>query len=332
MKQSLNVLIAIAVVLVNAFPAFSETKKSDGAVNYFVEGIKYRGEGRCEEAIRSYQAARKLRQFKEDWAYHLAVADCYVALKRYDDAVDAYTRVIEATKNKALQAEMYKGRGRAYYFKAVGPNSLDKKYVGLAQKDLADAKALGADIADVEKIMAADMDIKPLDTGQSEGNQTFSSQPLTIIENANKMITGGGEHVLYLSKETVLKDKSGKAIAASELRPGDTVDFTCITAYRNRADGMLHCSVSAITLKRDASAAPAIDPVDKAAGGDDNSLYIRLLSQRLDRIDKDIREIRERQSQAKKEPSSSAKARLKKKKAKKPKLSEADVILQKSMQ
>ncbi len=309
-------MVIIFSLSLSTAPALSETKKSDGAVNYFVEGIKYRGEGKCEEAVKSYQTARKIKQFKADWEYHLAVADCFVALKRYDAAIDAYTRVIDAAKNKAMQAEMYKGRGRAYYFKAVKADKLDKKYIDLAQKDLQDAKALGADISDVENIMSADMEVKPLDTRATESNQLFSSQQVTIIESQDRIIAGEGEYVMYLSAETVIKDKSGRIIPASEIRPGDSVDFTCLTSYRNRADGMLHCSVQAITLNRDASA-----KVPTAASGeknkdDSNAFYIKLINQRLDRIDMDIRELREKQEQNKKEAKPVKKAKIKKKKMK----------------
>lgn len=334
MKGLLNTVVIIFGLFLSTAPALSETKKSDGAVNYFVEGIKYRGEGKCEEAVKSYQTARKLKQFKADWEYHLAVADCFVTLKRYDAAIDAYTRVIDAAKNKAMQAEMYKGRGRAYYFKSVGPNSLDKKYMDLAQKDLQDARALGADISDVEKMMAADMGIKPLDAKSAENNQTFPSQSVTIIESPLKMVTGDGEHVLYLSADTVLKDKSGQIINASEIKPGDTIDFSCIASYRNRADGMLHCSVKTITLNRSASpsGASAADVTGKPQDDADNAFYIKLLGQRLDRIDKDIREIKEKQNKTKKEPPSSGKIKAKKKKTRKPKPAEADKVLQKSLQ
>ncbi len=89
----------------------ADTKGCDTQnADYLVDGLMYRGEGNCEEAVKSYQMARQLKQFKEDWIYYLAVADCFAGMKRLDEAIDAYTKVIGGTTNRTLQAEMYRGR------------------------------------------------------------------------------------------------------------------------------------------------------------------------------------------------------------------------------
>lgn len=305
-----------------------ETKKTSETANYFVDGIKYRGEGKCEESIKSYQMARKHKLFKEDWAYHLAVADCYVALKKYDDAIDAYTRVIEGTQNKSLQAEMYKGRGRAYYYKSVGAVNLDRKLIELSKKNLEDAKTLGADISEIEKSMAADMGLKPIDSSSEEEKKAVSSKPVTIVEGQNKMIIGDGEYVIYLSGDTAIKDKNGLMVHPSEIKPGDNIDFTFATSYRSKADGMLHCFVKTVTLKRESTGKVSLaDNAGKSKEDADLSFYIKMISQRLDRIDKDIREMNEKQSQVQNKKETQPSIRLKsgkKKKTSKKKPAETD--------
>lgn len=321
-------LILIASLILVENIALSETKKPEDNVNYFIEGLKHRSEGNCEEAIKSYQMARKSKLFKEDWAYHLAVADCYVALRKYDDAIDAYTKVIDSTKNKSLQAEMYKGRGRAYYFKAVRTADIDKKLIEHAGKDLQDAKKLGAEISDIEKNMAEDIAMKPLNDRAVEESKSASHRIVSIIESANKMVAGDGEYVIYLSGDTVIKDKSGLMIPVSEIKSGDIIDFTFVSSYRNRADGMLHCAVNTITLNRSTSGKAAIpEGAGKIKDDSETAYYIKMMLQRLDRIDGSLKEIieMEKQNQAKKEIKPVVKPKPKKKKPRKKPASEIEI-------
>src|SRR5208337_296814 len=163
MRATIGIL-AVIFFIASGAEVFGETvSKQDYTQNsdYLVDGLMYRGEGNCGESLKNYQMARKLKQFKEDWIYYLAVADCFVALKRLDDAIDAYTKVIEATANRSLQAEMYRGRARAYYIKSVKPDGIDLAMVNLAKKDLESAADLGADVSDLKKNIRDDMEIKP---------------------------------------------------------------------------------------------------------------------------------------------------------------------------
>jgi tetratricopeptide (TPR) repeat protein len=137
-------------------PNTQKTMQSNSKSRSIDEGFKYRAEGRCDKAIESFKKARRDKQFIEDWAYYYAVADCYTALGKYDDALHSYTRIIESTKNRTLIAEMYKERAKAYYMKASGPRGIDKKLLDLTTKDLDEAKLLGMDISDMEKIIALD--------------------------------------------------------------------------------------------------------------------------------------------------------------------------------
>jgi len=43
------------------------------------------------------------------------------------------------------------------------------------------------------------------------------------------------------------------AIPASDIKPGDIIDFSYIMSYQNKADGMTHLSASTIMLHRDVS-------------------------------------------------------------------------------
>ncbi|HEX8949115.1 MAG TPA: tetratricopeptide repeat protein [Dissulfurispiraceae bacterium] len=326
MKKVLRTLLLTIVLVALSGPrVFAAPNDADTHFNYFVDGIKYRGEGKCEDAIKSYQMARRHKQFKEDWAYHLAVADCYVALKRYDEGIDAYTRVLEGTKNKAMQAEMYKGRGKAYYFKAVGTNTLDKKYLELAQKDLQSAKSLGADVSDIEKSMSADMALKPVDAKATDDSKRVVARPVTIVEGPDKLVIGEGEYVLFLSSDTEMRDKNGQPIAASEIRPGDIVDFTYVTSYLNKADGMLHCSAKSLTLARVVSAkAGAPDNNGKVSDNTAGAVYYREVSQKLDNIEKNLKEMSEKKVRAAKVKPAIKRAKVKRKKPKIVKKQEAE--------
>ncbi|MBI3592306.1 MAG: hypothetical protein HY099_02300 [Nitrospirae bacterium] len=315
MRAIIIFLTVLMYAITAQSPAASAKNKEGDGSSYLIDGIKYRGEGNCEEAIKSYQTARRLKQFKEDWVYHLAVADCYVALRKYDDAIDAYTKVIDSTKNKALQGEMYRGRGKAYYLKSIRTKDIDKKYLDLARKDLYDAKILGVDVSDIEKSMSADMALKPVAAKSGDESNTVISRQVAVLEGPHKIIAGDGEYVVYISGDTLIKDKSGLIIAASEIKPGDNIDFSYITAYRNRADGMLHASAKTVTLNRDASKIGLAEVISKPHDAVDTGvLYARIL-QKLDRIDADLKDMKEKQQPIKKEPPK--KSKIKKKPSKK---------------
>ncbi|MBI5213732.1 MAG: hypothetical protein HY957_10260 [Nitrospirae bacterium] len=140
----------------------TKTAAPEQPVNYIAEGLKHRAEGRCDKAIENFKKAKKSNQFNEDWAFYHSTADCYTALKKYDEAINAYTKVIEASRNRALTAEMYRERAKAYYLKASIPQGIDKSFLALASKDLEEAKILGIDVSDMERIIAGDVKRKPL--------------------------------------------------------------------------------------------------------------------------------------------------------------------------
>ena len=226
--------------------------------DYLVDGLMYRGAGNCGESVKNYEMARKLKQFKEDWIYNLSVADCFVALKRLDDAIDSYTKVIENTSNRSLQAEMYRGRARAYYLKSVKPDGLDLTMVDRAKKDLESAADLGADVSDLRKIIRDEMEIKPA-RAFTEGKEEIvvTDKPVTVVESPDKIIIGNGEYVLYPYGDTIIKDQQGMSISASDIKPGDFIDFSYTMSYLNKADGMPHISAKTITLHRDVAPKPA---------------------------------------------------------------------------
>lgn len=230
--------------------------------DYLVDGLMYRGEGNCEEAVKSYQMARQLKQFKEDWIYYLAVADCFAGMKRLDEAIDAYTKVIGGTTNRTLQAEMYRGRARAYYLKSVSPDTIDPKIIDLAKKDMNNAINLGADVSDLKKDLTEDIETKQAGSVAEAGN-IVTGEPVTIIESPWRMILGDGEYVLYLSADTKIKDQQGMALPSSELKPGDLIDVSFTQSYRNKADGMTHLSAETITLHRTATPKPATEEMTK---------------------------------------------------------------------
>ena len=260
MRATIGIL-AVVLFITSGAEVFGEMdSKQDYTQNsdYLVDGLIYRGEGNCGESVKSYQMARKLKQFKEDWIYNLAVADCFVALKRLDDAIDSYTKVIEATANRTLQAEMYRGRARAYYIKAVKPDGIDLTMIALAKKDMERAEDLGADVSDLQRDIRDEMEMKTARTF-TEGKEeiVITAKPVTVIESPDKIIIGNGEYVLYPYRDTIIKDQQGMSISASDVKPGDLIDFSYTMSYRNKADGMPHISAKTITLHRDAAPKPA---------------------------------------------------------------------------
>ncbi len=255
----------------------------------FADGLKYRAEGNCEEAVKSYQMARELKQFKEDWIYYLAVSDCLVALKRFDDAIDAYTRVIDATQNRTLQGEMYKGRAKTYYLKAARPDNIDTKIVDLARKDMERAMGLGADVSDLERTIGEDIETKPALTDTEQKKNVVTDTPVTIVESPDKLVVGDGEYVVYVTRDTRITDQKGMAIPASDINPGDLIDFSYVMNYQNKADGMTHLSANTIRLHRNVSPKPvAIE--EKLP----NSTEMLILSQ-LTTLSTEINNLREKQ-------------------------------------
>ncbi|MGD0282492.1 MAG: tetratricopeptide repeat protein [Dissulfurispiraceae bacterium] len=279
--------------------------------DYLVDGLMYRGEGNCEEAVKSYQMARQLRQFKEDWIYYLAVADCFAGMKRLDEAIDAYTKVIGATTNRTLQAEMYRGRARAYYLKSVSPDTIDPKIMDLAKRDLNSAINLGADVSDLKKDVTEDIETKPAGSVAEAGN-IVTGEPVTIVESPWKMILGDGEYVLYISADTKIKDQQGTALSSSGIKPGDLIDVSFNQSYRNKADGMTHISAETITLHRVAAPKTATEEMMKKPLAP-NPVETLILS-RMNMLADEIKYMEEKLQAATKEP---AKPKTKKKTLKK---------------
>lgn len=308
-----STFVLIGIIALSGLVAYAEETAGVAPSNYFAEGIKYRGEGNCEKAIESYQLARREKQFKEDWAYYLAVADCYAALKKFDEAIHAYTRVIESTKNRSLQAEMFKGRGKTYYAKASKAGNRGDTFIELARKDLREAKALGADVADIEKNIAADIERKPAEVKTDDLSKAVTDQAVVLVEGSDKIITGDGEYALHLSNETVIKDRDGKIIAAGDIRPGDVIDFSYSTSYLNRADGMIHAAATIITVHRSVPA--RMKTVEKRKSGFtyEDSLAFERIHQKLEQIDKELKEIKAKQAAPKKEVKPAKKTKAKKK-------------------
>ncbi len=260
MRATIGIL-AVIFLIASGAEVFGEMDSNQNCIqssDYLADGLKYRGEGNCGESVKSYQMARKLKQFKEDWIYNLAVADCFVALKRLDDAIDSYTKVIESTTNRTLQAEMYKGRARAYYLKSVKPDSVDLTMVDLAKQDIESAEGLGADVSDIRRNIRDDTEMKTARTSTEEKKEiVITAKPVTVIESTGKLIIGNGEYVLYPYGDTTIKDQQGTSISATDIKPGDIIDFSYTMSYPNKADGMLHISASTITLHRDVEPKPA---------------------------------------------------------------------------
>ncbi|MBF0506013.1 MAG: tetratricopeptide repeat protein [Nitrospirae bacterium] len=291
MKASI-VILAIFFLTASGIEAFGATDIQAGGAQSsynFADGIKYRAEGNCEDAVKSYQMARELRQFKEDWIYYLAIADCLVVLKRFDEAIDAYTRVIASTQNRTLQGEMYKGRARTYYLKAASPDNIDIKIVALAKKDVEHAMGLGVDVSDLEKTIRDDTEAKPARVDAEQGKTVITDKPVTIVERSDKLIIGNGEYVVYVSGDTRINDQKGTAIPPSEIKAGDVIDFSYTMSYQNKADSMTHLSASTILLHRDVA--------PKQAGMEErlpNSTEMLILSQ-LTTLSAEINNLRARQ-------------------------------------
>ncbi len=302
MRATIGILTVI-LLLVSGIEVFADMdSKQDYNQNsdYLADGLKYRGEGNCGESVKSYQMARKLKQFKEDWIYNLAVADCFVALKRLDDAIDSYTKVIEGTENRILQAQMYKGRARAYYIKAVKPDGIDLKMLDLAKQDIVRAEDLGADVSALKKDIRDEMEIKTAKTfTEGKGEIVITAKPVTVIESPDKIIVGNGEYVLYPYGDTVIKDQQGTSIAVSDIRPGDLIDFSYTMSYRNKADGMLHLSVKTITLHRDVTPKP---PAVAAVQEKVPDTIEMLIFTKLNMLGSEIRDLNEKLQPAAKEP------------------------------
>lgn len=311
-----STFVLIGIIAVSGLTAYAEDTAGDAPTNYFVEGVKYRGEGNCEKAIESYQMARKEKQFKEEWSYYLAVADCFAALKKFDEAIHAYTRVIESTKNRSLQAEMFKGRGKTYYMKASKTGNAGAAFIELAKKDLKEAKALGADVADIEKNIAADLERKPAEVKTEDLSKAVTNQAVVLVEGPDKIVTGDGEYALHLSNETILKDKDGKIITAGDIRPGDVVDFSYSTSYLNRADGMIHAAATIITVHRSVPAKMTTVEKNKPGFTYESSLAFEKLHQKLEQIDKELKEMKAKQAAPKKEAKPAKKPKTKKKASK----------------
>lgn len=234
--------------------AVEQSKPPDSAapINYFMEGNRYRSDGNCEKALENYRKARELRQFGVEWSFYQAVADCYVALGKYDDAIEAYSRVIESARNKALLAEMYSDRGKTYYLKASRGNELDMRHLVLALKDLKEASYNGADIADLEKAITDDEKRKPAKTipVMTGDKITVTDRKVEVIESSGRIVTGAGDYALYTTRDTVIRDKDSVKVSPAEIRVGDILDFTYANGYYNYAENMLHISPDTITMHR----------------------------------------------------------------------------------
>lgn len=181
MKKSAVLLLLFSLFTVpHVHPVFAEAPGTNAVINYLAEGNRLRGEGDCSGAIENYKKAMDSRQFRELGTFHLSVADCYTALKNYDLAIESYARGINTSRNQALQAELYRGKGRAYYLKAV--NVPDANLIGLARANLRTAKSLGADVAGIEKdISRLEEDQKHSPSGNVEAGEKSS-----ITEEDNK--------------------------------------------------------------------------------------------------------------------------------------------------
>ncbi|MGO9014020.1 MAG: hypothetical protein ACLQF0_03480 [Dissulfurispiraceae bacterium] len=302
MRATIVILAAIFLMAsgAEAFGDMDSQQNSIQSSDYLADGLKYRGEGNCGESVNSYQMARKLKQFKEDWIYNLAVADCLIALRRLDDAIDSYTKVIESTSNQTLQAEMYKGRARAYFIKSVKPDGLDMKLVDLAKKDIEKAEDLGADVSELEKNIRDEMEIKTARTF-TEGKEeiVITAKPVTVIESPDKIIVGNGQYVLYPYGDTKIKDQQGTSISVSDIGPGDFIDFSYTMSYLNKADGMLHISAKTITLHRDVAPKPAAVAASPEKVPDTLEM---LIFSKLNMLSDEINNVNEKLQAASKEP------------------------------
>lgn len=308
MRTTIGILAMFFMIAcaANASGAADAKDRDAHSADYLVDGLKFRAEGDCPEAVKSYRMARKLDQFREDWIYHLAVADCLVALKQLDDAIDSYSKVIDATSNRTLQGEMHRGRAFAYYLKAVTPEAVDPKMLALARKDLDSAMELGVDVSDIRKNMRDDVEFKHEKEGM-KARSLITGQPVTVIESPNRMIIGDGKYMLYISGDTRINDKKGSEIAASDIKPGDLIDFSYTESYLNKADGMIHASAKTITLLREVEAKP--EPAEAKATQPAQDAAEMLILSKINMLADEIKELREKQEAAATEP---AKPKVKK--------------------
>lgn len=301
MKASVLVLTSF-LLIISSQTAFGEN------ADYLVDGLIYRGEGNCEESLKSYGMARDLNQFKEDWMYNLAVVDCQLGLKKLDAAIDSYTKIIESTSNLALQAEMYKGRARAYFIKSVNPTGIDARTMALSKNDLDNAAKLGADVSDISKDIKKETEIRRV---ENDG-KTISSKQVIIIEGPGKMVVGDGEYVLYLSPDTKIKDQNGVEVQAADIKPGDMIDFSFNTSYLNKADGMIHMAANTVTLHRAVETKPEAQEKTQTQQPDTTQM---LIISKLDALADEIRELKERLQPAPMEPRKSKVKRKSRKKS-----------------
>lgn len=281
-----------AVVSLSPLAVCAKDPAQGDSPNYLAEGNRYRSNGECEKALESYAKARDLRQFLHDESYFLSVADCYVVLRKYDQAIEAYTRAIEGTRNKALLSEMYRNRGRAYYLKAARGATLDMAYLELARRDLREAAVSGADVADIEKSIVRDLKVKkPSPAPDSvEHLNTVTGQEVDVIESSRKIVVGGGKYVVHLSRDTRITDKDAHPLTAFDIKPGDVIDFTYANGYRNTADEMMHVSSHTVTLHR---SVPLRERADIEVDRYEEEL--RKIVQKIGELEHAIEELREQQ-------------------------------------
>ncbi len=215
----------------------STTKEATAGqtVNYIAEGLKHQAEGQCDKAIENFKKARKNNQFSEDWAFYHSIADCYTVLRKYDEAINAYTKVIEASRNRTLTAEMYRERAKAYYLKASIPQGIDKKLLDLAVRDIEEAKTLGIDASDMEKIIAVDIKRRPLIEHAAntpkpaleielilEKYDEMYSKLMARLEQLEKKLTAIKERQEFLESviaDSFQKDKKKKPVVKAKPKP-----------------------------------------------------------------------------------------------------------------
>ncbi|MFO0753992.1 MAG: tetratricopeptide repeat protein [Thermodesulfovibrionales bacterium] len=295
---ALAFLAPAASFALNPAPGDAPGSPPNSPPNYLAEGNRYRSNGECEKALENYAKARELRQFLPAESYDLAAAECYIVLKRYDEAVESYTRAIAGTRNRALLSELYRSRGKAYYLKAAQGPALDMAYLALAQRDLKEASASGADVADIEQSIAHDLKVKkPLSAPPpDEHRSTVTGKEVAVIESRRKMVVGDGEYTLHLSRTTRITDRDAQPLTVFDVRPGDIVDFTYSNGYRNAADAMMHVSALTVTLHRSV-------PLQERAEGeaDRQEEELQRMTQRIDDLERAVGDLKEQQEKKEEE-------------------------------
>ncbi|MCC6346393.1 MAG: hypothetical protein IT388_04325 [Nitrospirales bacterium] len=293
-RSVVMLLLAFIVAAVSLSPAisFAQNPAPEDFPSYLAEGNRYRSNGECEKALESYARAREFRQFLPDESYHLAVAYCYVDLKRYDQAIEAYTRAIGGIRNRALLSEIYRSRGKAYYLKAAQGSTLDMACLALAQRDLKEASISGADVADIEISISRDLQVKkPLPASPpGEHRNLVAGREVAVIESRRKMVVGDGEYTLHLSRDTRITDKNAQPLTVFDIRPGDVVDFTYANGYRSAADTMMHVSALTVELHRDV-------PLQERAEVevDRHEEELQRMLQKIDDLERVVEELKEQQ-------------------------------------